>query len=69
MEKYITSDKVGQFVQALFESGRFYNIQVDGEKVAVTKGPGMDYLFIQIVQKNSYEQLLKDIINEEEAQS
>lgn len=64
MVKYITSDKVGQFVQALYESGKFYNIQVDGNQVAVNKAPGADYLFIQIVQKNSYEQLLKDVIEE-----
>ena len=64
MAKYITSDKVGQFVQALYESGKFYNIQVDDKQVAVSKTPGGDYLFIQIVQKNSYEQLLKDVIEE-----
>lgn len=64
MAKYITSDKVGQLVQALYESGKFYNIQVDEKQVAVSKAPGADYLFIQIVQKNSYEQLLKDIIEE-----
>lgn len=65
MEKYITSDKVGQFVQDLYESGKFYNIQVDDERVAVCKAAGDNYLFIPIVQKNSYERLLKDIIGEE----
>ena len=64
MAKYITSDRVGQFVQALYESGKFYSIQVDDKHVAVSKAPGADYLFIQIVQKNSYEQLLKDVIEE-----
>lgn len=64
MKKYITSDKVGQFVQALWESGKFYSIQVDDKQVAVSKDPVADYIFITIVQKNSYEQLLKDVIEE-----
>lgn len=65
MEKYITSDKVGQFVQALWESGKFSNIQVDDMQVSAIKKDGHSYTFIRIVPKNSYERLLKDIIEEE----
>lgn len=62
MKKYITSDKVGQFVQALYESGKIDYIQVQGEQVSV-KANG-EYTFVEILQEKSYEDLVSEFTAE-----
>lgn len=63
MKKYITSDKVGEFVQTLHEHG-FKYVSVEPEQVAVRHDDG-SYTFIQIFQKNSFENLVKSVIDTE----
>lgn len=63
MEKYITSDKIGQFVQALYESGKFSYIQVEGKQISVRKEDG-DYIFIQVFNKMSFDELVKGVTEE-----
>jgi hypothetical protein len=63
MKKYITSDKVGEFVQALHEHGIKY-VSVESERIAVRHGDG-SYIFIEIFQKGSYEDLVQSVINTE----
>lgn len=64
MEKYITSDKIGQFVQALYESGKFSYIQIDSNQISVKKESG-EYIFIKIFDKTSWDDLVKEVIREE----
>lgn len=63
MKKYITSDKVGEFVQTLHENG-FKYIAVESERVSVKHDDG-SYTFIEIFQKGSYEALVQSVINTE----
>ena len=63
MKKYITSDKVGEFVQALHTNG-FKYVSVEPEQIAVRHDDG-SYTFIQIFQKNSFENLVKSVIDTE----
>jgi hypothetical protein len=63
MKKYITSDKVGEFVQALHEHG-FKYVSVEPEQVAVRHDDG-SYTFIEIFQKGSYDDLVQSVINTE----
>lgn len=63
MKKYITSDKVGEFVHTLHQNG-FKYVSVEPEQVAVRHGDG-SYTFIEILQKNSFENLVKSVIDTE----
>jgi hypothetical protein len=63
MEKYITSDKVGEFVQTLYANG-FKYVAVEPEQISVRHDDG-SYTFIQIFQKNSFENLVKSVIDTE----
>lgn len=63
MKKYITSDKVGEFVQTLHQNG-FKYVSVEQEQVAVRHDDG-SYTFIHIFQKNSFENLVKSVIDTE----
>lgn len=62
MKKYITSDKVGEFCQAMSEAG--VNVSVDGESLSVRHCDG-SYTFIDIYQKNSFENLVSEILGTE----
>lgn len=63
MKKYITSDKVGEFVQALHTNG-FKYVSVEPEQVSVRHGDG-SYTFIEIFQKGSYDDLVRSVIDTE----
>lgn len=63
MKKYITSDKVGEFVQALHTNG-FKYVSVEPERVAVRHDDG-SYTFIEIFQKSSFDDLVQSVINTE----
>ena len=63
MKKYITSDKVGEFIQALHEHG-FKYVSVEPEQVAVKHDDG-SYTFIEIFPKSSYDDLVQSVINTE----
>jgi predicted RNA binding protein YcfA (HicA-like mRNA interferase family) len=63
MKKYITSDKVGEFVQTLHEHG-FKYVSVEPEHVAVRHDDG-SYTFIKIFPKGSYDDLVQSVINTE----
>lgn len=63
MKKYITSDKVGEFVQALHTNG-FKYVAVEPEQISVRHDDG-SYTFIQIFQKSSYDDLVQSVINTE----
>ena len=63
MKKYITSDKVGEFVQALHTNG-FKYVAVEPEQISVRHDDG-SYTFIQVFQKNSFENLVQSVINTE----
>lgn len=62
--KYITSDKVGEFVQAMFEAGLYAS--VDGKTVSVRLSDG-SYQFVDIFKKTSYAELVSDIISKEQS--
>lgn len=63
MKKYITSDKVGDLIQALHEHG-FKYVSVEQEQVAVRHVDG-SYTFIEIFQKRSYDDLVQSVIDTE----
>lgn len=63
MKKYITSDKVGEFVQTLHEHG-FKYVAVEPNQIAVRHGDE-SYTFIEIFQKRSFDDLVQSVINTE----
>ena len=65
MEKYyITSDKVGEFIQRMYEKG----IRVDAEpkdSQLVVHLPGGGYKWIKVFNKSSFEELCNAFYTEE----
>lgn len=59
MKRYITSDKVGEFVQTLYKEG-FKMVMVQQEQISV-KLSNDCYEFIDIYNKCSYDALLDSI--------
>lgn len=59
MKRYITSDKVGEFVQTLNKEG-FKMVMVEPEQISVKLSNGC-YEFIDIYNKCSYDALLDSI--------
>ena len=59
MEKYITSDKVGEFVQTLHQKGFTY-VTVEPHELSVRLSTG-EFIFIKIYQKGSYEELVRHV--------
>lgn len=57
MEKYITSDKVGEFVQTLHQSGVAL-VSVDPHEISVRLS-NKDFIFIKIYQKGSHDDLVR----------
>jgi hypothetical protein len=62
MKRYITSDKVGEFVQSLFAAG--LKVQVDGDSIAVHHSDH-SFTFVEIYEKGTLEKLITDIIENE----
>ena len=57
MEKhYITSDKVGEFIQRMYEKGIRAEAQPEKSEICVTLGAGR-YEWIKIFSKTSFEEL------------
>lgn len=63
MEKYITSDKVGEFVSALRNAGIKY-VALEPEQVAVRHADG-SYTWVKIFEKTTYDAMLQGIIDDE----
>ena len=62
MKHYITSDKVGEFVQSMFASGLL--VQVDGDSISV-RHSDHSYTFVEVYQKGSMEKLVSGILENE----
>lgn len=62
MKKYITSDKVGEFCQAMSNAGIY--VAVDKENVSIHHCDG-SYTFIGIYQKNSFDNLVSEVLSTE----
>lgn len=62
MKKYITSDKVGEFCQAMSNAGIY--VAVDKENLSIRHCDG-SYTFIEIYQKNSFENLISEVLSTE----
>ena len=65
MRKYITSDKVGELVAALRNAGFAY-ISVEPEEVSI-RHADMSYTFVRIFEKESFDSMLKGIIEAEKS--
>lgn len=65
MKNYITSDKVGEFVQSMFNAG-FENLVISPENVSVKHTDG-SYTHITVFRKCSYEDLLNRVFDKEKA--
>lgn len=62
MRHYITSDKVGEFVQSMFAAGHY--VLVDGDSISV-RHSDLSYTFVDIYPKGSMEKLISDILEKE----
>lgn len=62
MKKYITSDKVGEFCQAMSNAGIYVTVDKDNMSIRLCDG---SYMFIDIYQKNSFDNLISDILSTE----
>lgn len=66
MEKYyITSDKVGEFIQRMFDKGVHASVDPSMNQITVTK-PSGGYEWIKVFRKGSFEELCK-VFDEQEA--
>ena len=65
MKNYITSDKIGEFVQSMYNAG-FENVIISPMHISVKHTDG-SYTFIDIYDKLSYEALLNVVFDKEKA--
>lgn len=64
MEKYyITSDKVGEFIQRMYDAGIRVDAEPEGNRLSLHK-PGGGYEFIRVFKKSSFEELCEAFIKE-----
>ena len=67
MEKYyITSDKVGEFIQRMYEKGMRVSVDPSMSQITVTKPQG-GYEWITVFHKGSFEELCNMFDEQEEA--
>ena len=59
MKNYVTSDKVGEFIQCMYDAG--IHASVDGDQIAVHMCDG-SYVFIDIYRKRAFQDLRDTII-------
>ena len=66
MEKYyITSDKVGEFIQRMFDKGMRVSVDPSINQITITKSSGV-YEWIKVFRKGSFEELC-NMFDEQEA--
>ena len=65
MKNYITSDKVGEFVQSMFNAG-FENLVISPDNVSVKHTDG-SYTHITVFRKCSYEDLVNRVLDKEKS--
>lgn len=65
---YITADKVGEFIQRMYEKGIRVDAEPGDEQLAVHKPDG-GYEWIKVFSKGSFEELCGAFIPNEEKQS
>lgn len=65
MKKYITSDKVGQFCQVMWNKGLY--VSVDGNTISVKLASG-EYQFIEILRESNFIDVVNSFneVNDEE---
>lgn len=64
MEKYyITSDKVGDFIQRMYDKGIRVDAEPEGNRLCLHKPEG-GYEWIKVFKKSSFEELCKAFIKE-----
>lgn len=62
MEKYyITSDKVGEFIQRMYDKGIRVDAEAEDNRLAVHKPEG-GYEWIKVFKKSSFEELCEAFI-------
>lgn len=59
MKNYVTSDKVGEFIQCMFDAGIYAS--VDGDQIAV-RMCDHSYIFIDIYRKRAFQDLRDTIV-------
>ena len=60
MKRYITSDKIGEVCQFLFNKGINFNVGQDA--IAIRKG-SFDYEYIPIYSKISLDELVNELVD------
>ena len=63
MKHYITSDKIGEFVSAMYEKGIRVDADPSREELAVQL-PSKEYRWVKVFHKTSFEEMCEDIVNE-----
>ena len=64
MEKYITKDKIADFVMKMWEQGVSVDLRSNERKLIVTKKYG-SYEFIPVYEEASYDELISSCIRED----
>ena len=65
MEKYyITSDKIGEFIQKMYDKGIRVDAEPDNSQLCVHQSTGV-YKWIKVFNKGSFEELCKAFDSEE----
>lgn len=65
MEKYyITSDKVGEFIQRMYDAGIRVDSEPEGNRLSLHKPEG-GYEFIRVFKKSSFDELCRVFLPKE----
>jgi hypothetical protein len=62
MEKYITKDKVADFVMKLWDKGIAVNLEPERNQLVICKKDG-GYAWLPVYEKASYDELVESFIN------
>lgn len=64
MEKYITKDKLADFVMKMWENGIRVDLQPEKNELVITKRNG-SYVWLPVYEKATYDELVASFIDEE----
>lgn len=66
MEKYITKDKIADFVMEMWDAGIRVDIEPEKNQLCVHSKSGYNYVWLPVYESASYEELVDSFINPKE---
>lgn len=63
MEKYITKDKIADFVMKMWDAGIRVDVEPEKHQLCIHCKSGYSYVWLPVYEKASYEELVDSILN------